>query len=406
MFLWWAVYAEQGTFPHDILAVPMQFHKDNFTVPLAVVTFLVVLICMGLLAHNYVRRKNYDIFYWSHHVSVAVFLVVLWHATMSWYYVSAGLSLWIIDHVIRLSKCLGTAVHVESLSVMSAAGSSGSDIIELKYTVSTQRPNIFCKPAEPAALTHQIGQYCFVNVPVVSQLAWHPFSISSAPGDALTSHHMRIQGDGEWTGRVAALAAALSSSMKGHLTRLVVNIDGPYGAPLSVRDYSSILLVAGGIGITPMHSIYKHLFECHMGMDRVMAAHVKAVKLVWVCRTDAEAAIFQSTFSEISHKQSVDLSSKSSFLGPVFSASVYITKSTAGKPSKASPARTAKVAVTAGEYKVFYGQRPDLQTEILQVSPFAMDSLVFACGPKGLVDECDRNCRVYGVDFKKETFEL
>jgi hypothetical protein len=34
--LWWKVYAQQGTFPHDIFAIPMEYHSDNFTVPLAV----------------------------------------------------------------------------------------------------------------------------------------------------------------------------------------------------------------------------------------------------------------------------------------------------------------------------------------------------------------------------------
>ena len=407
MFMWWAVFAQEGSFPHDILAVPMKYHKDNFTVPLAMVTFLVMIISMGVFAHNYIRRRNYDIFYWTHHVSLAVFLVVLWHATMSWYYITAGISLWIIDHLIRLTKCLGTAVHVEALSVLSAVGSSSSDIIELKYTVSSQQLNMFSKAAEPAALEHQMGQYCFINIPVVSQMAWHPFSISSAPGDATTSHHFKIQGDGEWTSRVAALATALSSSTKGHLTRLVVNIDGPYGAPVSIRHYSSVLLIAGGIGITPMHSTYKHLFNCHMGSDRFASAHMKSVRLVWVCRSDAEAAVFEDTFRDVSRNQSVEFSSKSSaYIGPVFSAAVYITKSTSGKPGSSKEAAATHRSTGAGEYKVIRGRRPDLQTEILQVSPFGMDSLVFACGPRGLADECDMHCRIYGVDFRREAFEL
>lgn len=80
--LWWKVYSQKGTFPHDIFAVPQTYHADNFTVPLAVVSTVTMLVAMGGLSHYIVRRANYDAFYWAHHISLVVFLVMLWHSTM------------------------------------------------------------------------------------------------------------------------------------------------------------------------------------------------------------------------------------------------------------------------------------------------------------------------------------
>ena len=80
MCLWWVVYSQQGSFPSDIFSVPMTFHADNFTVPLAVLTTLCMLILMGALGTYIVRRANYDLFFIAHHFSVIIFLVMLWHS--------------------------------------------------------------------------------------------------------------------------------------------------------------------------------------------------------------------------------------------------------------------------------------------------------------------------------------
>ena len=37
---------------------------------------------------------------------------------------------------------------------------------------------------------------------------------------------------------------------------MAVNVDGPYGEWLDSGTFDSLLLVAGGIGVTPIHSIF------------------------------------------------------------------------------------------------------------------------------------------------------
>ena len=78
MLSWWYVYHLKGSFPSDIFAVPMTYHKDNFTVPLSVLTSLFMFVIMGGLTFHVVRRLNYELFYYFHLFSGVVFLSVLW----------------------------------------------------------------------------------------------------------------------------------------------------------------------------------------------------------------------------------------------------------------------------------------------------------------------------------------
>ena len=41
-------------------------------------------------------------------------------------------------------------------------------------------------------LAHSMGQYCYLNIPRISRLEWHPFTISSAPVDMVTTHHIKV----------------------------------------------------------------------------------------------------------------------------------------------------------------------------------------------------------------------
>ncbi|KAL0794965.1 hypothetical protein Bca101_066342 [Brassica carinata] len=103
---------------------------------------------------------------------------------------------------------------------------------------------------------------------------WHPFSITSAPGDDQLSVHIRTLGD--WTEelqRVLTVGKDLSTCMIGRSKfsasgntdssqRPKLLVDGPYGAPAQdYRNYDVLLLIGLGIGATPFISILKDLLN-------------------------------------------------------------------------------------------------------------------------------------------------
>ena len=73
----------------------------------------------------------------------------------------------------------------------------------------------------------------YVNVPEISALEWHPFSISSAAEDGMTTHHVKTLGSNTFTGRLHDCARRAAA--EGRLDRLRLNIDGPYGVPLEYQ---------------------------------------------------------------------------------------------------------------------------------------------------------------------------
>ena len=53
---------------------------------LITLTFWVTLLCTGVFAQNWVRRRNYEVFYYMHHVYLALFIATLMHSSSAWYH--------------------------------------------------------------------------------------------------------------------------------------------------------------------------------------------------------------------------------------------------------------------------------------------------------------------------------
>jgi hypothetical protein len=229
--------------------------------------------------------------------------------------------LWVVDHILRLHRCLSYRVQVDALQMTASDG-----IVRLSYSLSQQ-------PNSAPTFQHEMGQYCFVNIPEISQLAWHPFTISSCPRDVMITHHIKQQcaedGKGpnnQWTNRLVQFAKQLQQHQEQRqrspevlssiLRNLVVNIDGPYGFPLNISKYRCILFLGGGIGITPLHACYRHIFQCCYGVTSGYSSydnnvngrrnddtktwmyyHLQKVRLVWAVKERKDMLVFEESVS-------------------------------------------------------------------------------------------------------------
>ncbi|URD77403.1 respiratory burst oxidase [Musa troglodytarum] len=171
----------------------------------------------------------------------------------------------------------------------------------------------------PSPLHHLAGFNAF----------WHPFSITSAPGDEHLSVHIRTLGD--WTSELRNLfgkvCQAQVTSKKANLVRLETTvfadvqfedtrfpklyIDGPYGAPAqNYKKYDILLLVGLGIGATPFISILKDLLnniKTNEEMQRIHNADATAVKengpgrayFYWVTREQGSFEWFKGVMNDV-----------------------------------------------------------------------------------------------------------
>lgn len=59
----------------------------------------------------------------------------------------------------------------------------------------------------------EVGQYVFLNCPAISQLEWHPFTMTSAPEEDFFSVHIRSVGD--WTEKLIKMVENLPEGGQG-----------------------------------------------------------------------------------------------------------------------------------------------------------------------------------------------
>lgn len=384
MFSFWFVFSEKHVFPQAIFGSPNAFITDNLTIGIMSTFFIfLVLPIMGVLTLNYVRRRHFELFYFSHFFSMVLFCATIWHAASAWYFLLPGLALWAVDHLLRFTK----SCRPVTVAALQASGA----VTELRFRVV---PDVLSAPSAPAStladaktFAHEQGQYVFVNVPEIALLEFHPFSISSSPLDEASSCHIKSMGTGTWTGRLHALAQKLEK--EGGLPP-TVNVDGPYGLPFAFRQHTKILLMAGGIGITPLHSILRTLLLLSLSPEGLgNDCCLKAVRLVWSVRDRSQIALFKDT---LERAKALGQNSK----GVTFDVEVFSSATVTAADEDGS---SAALPITQGRTNV-----------VAEVAHLAADGgtapFVYVCGPEALIREVKAAAIAKEVAFSNETFLL
>ncbi|CAA0830679.1 Ferric reduction oxidase 2 [Striga hermonthica] len=95
----------------------------------------------------------------------------------------------------------------------------------------------------------------FINVPVISKLQWHPFTITSNSSLEPENLSVLIKCEGSWTKNLYDTISSPSS-----IEHLQVSVEGPYGpASTSFLRYNMLVMISGGSGIAPCISIIREL---------------------------------------------------------------------------------------------------------------------------------------------------
>ncbi|KAJ7952239.1 Respiratory burst oxidase protein like [Quillaja saponaria] len=216
------------------------------------------------------RLTGFNAFWYSHHLFVIVYVLLIihgeflylvhrWYLKTTWMYLAVPVLLYAGERTLRFFRSGFYTVRLLKVAIYPG------NVLTLQMT-------------KPPMFRYKSGQYMFVQCPAVSPFEWHPFSITSAPGDNYLSVHIRQLGD--WTQElkrifsegceppVAGKSGLLRAdeTTKKSLPKLL--IDGPYGAPAQdYRKYDVLLLVGLGIGATPFISIQKDLLNNIVKME-------------------------------------------------------------------------------------------------------------------------------------------
>ncbi|XP_061357451.1 respiratory burst oxidase homolog protein B-like [Gastrolobium bilobum] len=213
------------------------------------------------------KLTGFNAFWYSHHLFVIVYALFIvhgyylylskdWYKKTTWMYLCVPVILYACERLLRALRSGNKSVKILKVAVYPG------NVLALHVS-------------KPPGFKYSSGQYIFVNCSDVSPFQWHPFSITSAPGDDYVSVHIRSAGD--WTTQLKAVFAKACQPASGDQSGLLradmlqgnnipkmpkLLIDGPYGAPAQdYKNYEVILLVGLGIGATPLISILKDVLN-------------------------------------------------------------------------------------------------------------------------------------------------
>ncbi|KAM6597009.1 hypothetical protein CsatA_007533 [Cannabis sativa] len=235
-------------------------------------TGLVMVVLMAItftLAQSWFRKNKSKLpkalrLWYSHHLFVIVYVLFLvhgyylyfidkWYKKTTWMYVLVPILLYVCERSIRAFRYGFQAVKI------------------LKFKVYPENV-LALQMLKPRGFEYSSGQYIYLNCSAISPFEWHPFSLTSAPDDDYLSVHIR--GLGDWTKELNSTFSKLpdinlppissnQSIVDGQVNKIPrLLIDGAYGAPAQdYKQYKVILLIGGGIGVTPLMSIVKDVLN-------------------------------------------------------------------------------------------------------------------------------------------------
>lgn len=359
---------------------------------------LVAMCTIILTSWTAFRHAFYETFLHIHIALVSLIMAALWvhlaglpQAT----YVKAVISIWVIERLIRLSSLIyrnasraGTNADVEVLP-----GDA------MRITLHLTRPWVF-KP----------GQYLFLTIPSVGLWTSHPFSIawSDAPPQHLPSSRDLEKGPrtsqttAQTTDTLALPQTSVSliirrrAGFTEHLYRkafenpnhhisLPALTEGPYGTTHPLHSYGTVILFAGGVGITHQVTFIRDLLA---GYTSGTVA-TRRVALIWIIQAPEHLEWIRPWMTTI-----LSMPGRRD----VVRIRLFVTR----------PRSTKEIHSPSSTVQMFPG-KPNVDALVEMESREQVGAMaVSVCGPGGLSDDVRAAVRrrqgVRNVDFFEEGF--
>lgn len=232
-----------------------------------------ILFFMLVMAMRAVRRRIYELFVTFHQIFFVIFMVCLIvhcsdYGWLGWLW--ASITIYGLEYVLRLTRVIYSGGLCEAEFTLKEGGMYRVKVHGLR------KWDVYC------------GAYIYLRI-WDRHLFWqsHPFTVFQS-----------------YSGRVNDTLDLVCKAQKGATRDIIerladepgkrkvfrVFVEGPYGYGNYVKDYDSILLIAGGVGMTAMYSYASHV------MDRLKPGH--KLSLIWVIRSTTALNAFSE---EIEH---------------------------------------------------------------------------------------------------------
>ncbi|OQS00998.1 transmembrane protein [Achlya hypogyna] len=315
---------------------------------------------MGLMAFEGLRRRCYEVFYWHHRAAAIAGLVfAVLHAPAILVAMIFPLSVYALNSIWRFTA------YFRGHNATLATHRDGTTVVSLEPSLRTAK----------WAATMNTCAFFYVNIPTVSGVQWHPFSAIATLDGGSIGFCIKALAKGTFVDKVHAHARA-ALEMDPAWGNVKVRVEGPYGkAAVILQHYDVVVLVAGGIGVTPMLNII------NQDRHRRVLNEKQQMVLHWIVREPqdllcADPLMYPLPSSLESH--------------------FVVTKATA----------SGGILNMAGESVGYTNEKPRMDMIINRERFGRRKVCVLACGPAGLVRDVHVQADACGFDFHKERLLL
>ncbi|XP_019431277.1 PREDICTED: putative respiratory burst oxidase homolog protein H [Lupinus angustifolius] len=384
------------------------------------------------------RLAGFNAFWYAHHLLIVVYILLIihgyflfltkdWQKKTTWMYLVVPVALYAFERTHPFFRGKDHRVCIIKAIVYTG------NVLALYMT-------------KPSGFKYKSGMYIFVKCPDISSFEWHPFSITSAPGDDYLSVHIRALGD--WTielrNRFAqACEPQTTQTRRGSLLRMEtkaypdsnpnpdissqtrypkIMIKGPYGAPAQkYKRYDVLLLIGLGIGATPMISILKDLLNNmkmespqHDSSDDIAEYNSKKgpqrAYFYWVTREQASFEWFKGVMDDIAEYDQDGIIDMHNYLTSVYEEG-DARSALIAMIQKLQHAKNGVDVVSESRIRTHFS-RPNWKKVFSQLSTTHENSRigVFYCGSPTLTKTLMNLCKEFSLNsstrfqFHKENF--
>jgi predicted ferric reductase len=295
MGFWFRSWGRYGYIAHQLLNDELT--KRGFAA-WCILTFIVFTSAAPI------RSLGYEFFVLQHLVTFVGFTVAVWlHApdeVKVWVWIAIGLLAF--DRVARYAWAT-----YANLSIFHRSRDSKHPIWANQASFTPLPGNVTRITIENPVVRWQPGQHVFLTCHSIAPLQSHPFTIASIPDDNRMEFLVRAESGG--TGRFFRYASkqhdvfgSVDAPPKPDRT---VFIDGPYGRTRPLRQFDSVILLAGGMGATFTIPCLRDIVaawktECQQPpKSRTRLTAAKRIRFVWVIRSRAHLSWFESALQAV-----------------------------------------------------------------------------------------------------------
>ncbi|PWW79784.1 hypothetical protein C7212DRAFT_349471 [Tuber magnatum] len=268
----------------------------------------IALILIAVLSASPLRHANYEFFLSVHQLLVVFFVAgVWWHLYIDilpqMVYCNFAIAIWVADRVFRILRILRNNIRWRrrglSCSVAEVSPLEGGDAVRFSVELSTP-------------FKYRPGTHAYLYVPRIGWWQSHPFSIAwssieestqmvemtqtperweiqnstptTATPQAATVHFIISKRNGFTKALYdAAQSAAATADPEKPETRCALKVlglvEGPYDGHHSFDSFGTVVLVAGGVGITHCLGYVRHLLHRY-SEGTVATQRVKLVRVI------------------------------------------------------------------------------------------------------------------------------